>query len=579
MQTLQKTLLAIIVSALPGLSQVVPDHVSGRILVQRTRNADKTSVERAYSEHGAKVVGSLPELNIDILSVPEETASATRRSLEAKGLFTFAEPDGVARGGGSPITPNDPDFPSQWHLSTIQGPAAWGLTVGSSSVPIAMIDSGVDSTHPDLTSKVIPGYNFLTLTTNTADDLGHGTATAGTAAAASNNATGITGVNWLSPIMPLVVLDSTDYASYSNIASAIDYAVAAGVRIINISIGGSTSSSTLQSAVNYAWSKGAVIFASAMNNSTSAPYYPAACEYVLAVSATEPTDTLAGFSNYGSWISLSAPGDNIFTTIEGGGYEYWYGTSFSSPIAAATAALALGINPSLTAQGLVTLLEENSDQVGGPGFSQYFGWGRINAYRVAVAAQASIVPDTTPPTVKIISPTAGTSVSGTVQVTGTATDNVGVVSVQLWIDGTLNSTCTSLTFSCSWNTAAEAAGTHTIKVEATDTAGNVGSASETVTVTAVAPPDTTPPTVKITSPTNGATVSGTVQIAVSATDNVGVTQVAIYIDNVLEVTDTVAPYTYSWNMKKASAGTHTITARAFDKAGNTASASVSVTYK
>ena len=116
-------------------------------------------------------------------------------------------------------------------------------------------------------------------------------------------------------------------------------------------------------------------------------------------------------------------------------------------------------------------------------------------------------------------------------------------------------------------------------MEATDTAGNVGSASETVTVTAVAPPDTTPPTVKITSPTNGATVSGTVQVAVSATDNAGVTQVAIYIDNVLEVTDTVAPYTYSWNTKKASAGTHTITARAFDKAGNTASASVSVTYK
>src|SRR5205085_11926954 len=147
---------------------------------------------------------------------------------------------------------------------------------------------------------------------------------------------------------------------YSDIASAITYAADHGVRIINASMAGSTASSTLQSAVDYAWSKGTVLFASAGNNSSSAPMYPAACNNVLAISATEPTDTLASFSNYGSWIKLSAPGDNILTTNDGGGYGAWWGTSFSSPIAAAVGALALSANPSLTASQLVTLLEQNS---------------------------------------------------------------------------------------------------------------------------------------------------------------------------------------------------------------------------
>ena len=228
-----------------------------------------------------------------------------------------------------------------------------------------MIDSGVNPTHPDLASKLIPGWNFLLSNTNTADDLGHGTATAGTAAAATNDGIGVAGVGWMTPIMPLVVLDSTDSATYSNIASAITYAADHGVRIINISIGGTSPSSTLQSAVNYAWSKGAVVFAAAMNASTSTPYYPAACDYVLAVSATEPGNTLASFSNYGSWISLAAPGDTIYTTDNSGGYSTWAGTSFSSPIAAATGALALSINPKLSAASLVNLLEQNADDIGG----------------------------------------------------------------------------------------------------------------------------------------------------------------------------------------------------------------------
>jgi thermitase len=286
-------------------------------------------------------------------------------------------------------TPNDPNFPSQWHLNKLQAPDAWSITLGSAGVPIAIIDSGADSSQPDLAPKLIPGWNFLTGTANTADtgcNTGHGTAVSGAAGAATNNLIGGAGVAWANMIMPLVVTNSSCVAMYSDIASAINYAADHGVRIINISIGGSTASSTLQSAVDYAWGKGAVIFAAAGNNSSSTPIYPAACNHVVSVSATVSNDTLASFSNYGSWIDLSAPGDMILTTQVGGSYGYWYGTSLASPIAAAVGALALSANPSLSATALVSLLEQNSDDLGTPGYDQYFGWGRVNAHKAVSAA-------------------------------------------------------------------------------------------------------------------------------------------------------------------------------------------------
>jgi thermitase len=216
-------------------------------------------------------------------------------------------------------TPNDPDYPSAWHLTQISAPSAWDTTTGSPKVTVAVIDSGADSTHPDLGPKLVPGWSFLSGTSNTSDTMGHGTATAGTVGAASNNGTGVASIAWQNPIMPLVVVDSTGYASYSNMASAITYAADHGARIVNMSLAGSGASSTLQSAVTYAWGKGTVVFASAGNYSTSTPYYPAACDYVLAISSTNSLDQLSSFSNYGSWIDLAAPGEGIWTTSSGGG--------------------------------------------------------------------------------------------------------------------------------------------------------------------------------------------------------------------------------------------------------------------
>ena len=549
---------------------------TARILLQKTKRGDSQKVLTALSNAGAKVLRNIAPIDTYVVSVPQPALKGIMRALENTGLFTVVETDDAAKGGS---VPNDPSFSSQWHLNAINAPAAWDITTGKATVPIAMVDSGVNPSHPDLASKLMPGWSFLLSNSNTADVLGHGTATAGVAAAATNNGAGVAGVSWLSPIMPLVVLSATDYAYYSDIANAIIYAADHNVRIINVSIGGNTASSTLQSAVNYAWNKGAVVFASAMNASTSSPYYPAACDNAVAVSATDPGDVLSSFSNFGSWIDLAAPGNNILTTNNGGGYSTWYGTSFSSPIVAATAALALSVNPGLTANGLVQLLRQNSDDIGAPGFDQSFGWGRLNAYRVALAAVSSVSVDSISPTISIVSPIGGATVSGTVQIQGSATDNIGVTRVELWIDNQLDSVCSSVTYSCSWNSGSVSAGSHLIKVKAYDAAGNTGSASESLTVAAPAGSDTQKPSVQIVNPAAGSALTGTINITAIASDNVGIAQLSIYVDDVLKSSSTSSSATYSWNTKKGGAGWHTITAKAWDPAGNTSTTTINVSAR
>ena len=551
------------------------EYEKGRLVVQHRKGSDKLKAKNAIESNGGKTRKKIDALDLEIIDVPEGAADAIASKLEKSGLFNFVERDYLGRGS---LTPNDPSFGSQWHLNNIQAASAWNMTTGS-GVTIAVIDSGVDSTHPDLAGRLVPGWSFLTGTSNTADVLGHGTSTAGTAAAATNNATGVAGVSWGNPVMPLVALNSSNYATYSNIASAITYAADRGVRIVSISISGTSPSSTLQSAVDYAWNKGTVVFASAGNANTSSPAYPAACDKVVAVASTDSNDAKSAYSNWGSWISVAAPGNGVLTTTLGGGYAYKAGTSFSTPIVASIAALALSLRPSLSAAALVTLFEQNSDDLGTPGFDDYYGWGRVNAYRILSAASIASY-DSYPPSVWISAPGNGATVSGSLNVQGTASDNVGVSRVEFYVDGSLQNTGYAPSFSFSWNSSGVANGQHTLQVKAFDQAGNVGQSSTTVNVnnfTVLS--DLIPPVAFITSPANGAWVSGnSVKINVSASDNVKVSQVCIYIDGSLRYTGTSAPYSYSWGLKKAGAGLHTITAKAWDAAGNVSdTASITVT--
>jgi thermitase len=368
-----------------------PEHVPGRLLAGLRAQTDPAVLARTLTGRRAAIRRHDAALSVAVLDIPEDASGLVLSSLRQSGLFEYVEPDYY---GHTAAQPDDPSYIAQWHLPRIGTPLAWSLTTGSDAVVVAVVDSGVYGRHPDLASKLVPGWNFVKDNADTSDVMGHGTAVAGTVAAATNNGIGVAGVNWRSRIMPLVAVDEKDFSAYSDIAAAIEYAADHGARVINVSIGGRNSSYTLQRAVDYAWSKGALVFASAMNQGIAEPYYPAACVHAIAVSATDSNDRLASFSNFGGWITLSAPGTGILSTADGGGYSYWNGTSFASPIAAGVAALIFAVNPRLTNAEVLAILKQtaelpaNSPSVAklGPSPDSYFGWGRVNAYRAVLAA-------------------------------------------------------------------------------------------------------------------------------------------------------------------------------------------------
>lgn len=368
-----------------------PEHVPGRLLAGLRPQTDPTVLAQTLAGRRAIIRRHSPALAVATLEIPEDPSGSILSSLRQSGLFEYVEPDYY---GHTAAQPDDPSYIAQWHLPRIGTPLAWSLTTGSDSIVVAVIDSGVYRQHPDLVSKLVPGWNFVKKSADTSDVMGHGTAVAGTVAAATNNGIGVAGVNWRSRIMPLVAVDENDFSAYSDIAAAIEYAVDHGVRVINVSIGGRNASYTLQKAVDYAWSKGALVFASAMNQGIADPYYPAACVNAIAVSATDSNDRLASFSNFGGWITLSAPGTGILSTADGGGYSYWNGTSFAAPIAAGVAALILAVNPRLTNAEVLAILKQTAELPAnspsatklGSAPDSYFGWGRVNAYRAVLEA-------------------------------------------------------------------------------------------------------------------------------------------------------------------------------------------------
>ncbi len=372
-------------------------YVPGRLLVQFTPETSEEEKAALHERLGAEVIDEIPTLNIQILRVPEDTTSMVF-AYQAEPAVRFAEPDYTARILGWPDGPvlpaealaavqenlarhpNDPRFPDMWNLAKIRAEQGWDISVGSPDVIIAVIDTGADASHPDLQGKLLPAYDFVNGDNDPADDQGHGTHVAGTAAAATDNGIGIAGVAWEVKIMPVKALSSSGAGAHSWIANAIVWATDHGADVINMSLGGPYTSATMREAVNYAWNHGVVIVAAAGNGNTSNPTYPAAYENVIGVAATDLNDQRAGFSNYGSYISVASPGVGILSTVRGNGYQAWSGTSMATPHVAGLAALLKSIHPDWTNVQIRQAIEESAIDLGTPGWDAIYGYGRIDIY-------------------------------------------------------------------------------------------------------------------------------------------------------------------------------------------------------
>jgi len=302
--------------------------------------------------------------------------------------------------------PNDPSFAYQYALnntgqvylpqlglsgtsgSDIKAVEGWDWTTGSEETIIAILDTGVESAHEDLKSKIVPGYNFVADNYNTKDDNGHGTFVASIAAAETDNDTGMAGVCWLAKIMPIKCVHSNGSASYLAIAAAIRYAADNGARVINLSLGGLYPSVILEDACKYAFDNGCVIVAAAGNQGAPVLYPAAYDDYCLAVAATDAEDKVQDWSNYGPQVDVAAPGSIVFGAFYSlddpdnyKGYGWASGTSFATPYVSGAAALLMSYKPFLSPSLVMKLVKYTADDVNKndfPGVDDYIGYGRIN---------------------------------------------------------------------------------------------------------------------------------------------------------------------------------------------------------
>ncbi len=570
--------------AMPAISQAAasPHWKAGQVLVGQRAGVNAADLDGQLNLLGLRPTRKLQNLDVHVVPVPAGQEDAFVKKLAKIPHVKFAEKDMLVP--VTQLTPNDPQFSGEWHLAKIQAPDAWS-TMSTSGVTVAVLDTGVDGTHPDLSSRLVQGFDSVAGTPNTKDTsdvFGHGTAVAGTVGAATNNGVGVASVAWNSLIMPIRVTDRADgYAYWSDVANGLTWAANNGARVANISFDGVTTSSAIATAAQYMRGKGGVVVAAAGNSGIDPGY--ADSPYIISVSATDSGDAKASWSNYGAFIDVAAPGAGIITTTKGGGYASWSGTSFSSPITAGVVALILNTNPSLTPDQAEKILESSADDPAG--YSDYnttYGWGRVNAYK-AMQLAGQPAPDTQPPTTAIASPTAGGIVKGQVTVNVNASDNMSVAKVTLYVNGLPFADDATAPFSFLWDTTLAAEGNANLSTMATDAAGNTGlSAKVSVTVDNIAdPPDTTPPTDKINSPADGAKLgNGSVTVSIGATDNVGVSRILFFINGVLKAqSNNSNSLRYSFNGKSLKAGTNIMTSTAYDLAGNPSpTATITVTH-
>jgi subtilisin family serine protease len=361
--------------------------------------------EQALAAAGVQLKRTLTRDGRTVLAVgPPDSQQALKR-LGSDPSVAYAEPNFVVH---ALRTPNDPSFGQLWGLvntgqtvdgiagtpdADIDADAAWDVSTGSSSTVVGIVDTGVDFSHPDLagTSWINPGENctgcrtngvdddqngfvddwqgwdFVNEDNNPFDDQGHGTHVAGTIAAVGSNGVGVAGINWTGRVAALKFLDWFGSGTTADAIRALDYATQNGIRITNNSWGGGEGSQALLDAIERAGAAGGLVVAAAGNDGVDAdvtPMYPAAfpSPAILSVAATDSRDGLASFSNRGrTSVDLGAPGVSIYSTLPGGGYDWWSGTSMATPHVAGTAALVKAARPAATPMAIKALLMRTVD--------------------------------------------------------------------------------------------------------------------------------------------------------------------------------------------------------------------------
>lgn len=361
-------------------------------VVRLTADAPPAALDEALGRLGGRVTGEIAVLRLAEVELDPAHAAA----LEAAPGIAWAHRERTVRILGGP--PDDPLFSQQWPLRKTEALRGWRIEDGSEAeVVVAVVDSGVDYSHPDLRNRVVPGLDLVHLDDDPADDHGHGTHVAGIVAAEPDNRRGIAGISWGARIMPLKACDENGACGSFQVAAATVHAVQAGAQVVNLSLGGAAGSCPreFQLAAAFAETGGALLVAAAGNSAQDGNpvVYPAACDGYVAVGATSQYDTWAPFSEHGDYVDLTAPGTSVPSTIPPGltagisddprtpGYGPADGTSAAAPHVSGLAALLFAQHPEWTPLRVEERMEETAVDLGARGPDEYFGAGRISIAR------------------------------------------------------------------------------------------------------------------------------------------------------------------------------------------------------
>lgn len=281
------------------------------------------------------------------------------------------------------VTVNDPGYKYQWYIPYTKADKALPLVNQKREVKVAVLDTGVDYTHPDLRNKVLvdEGYNFVGNNYNVMDYDGHGTHVSGIIAAEANNSIGLAGItgNLDVKILPIKVLNADGEGDTISIVKGILYAVDSGADVINLSLGAKYKIDLLAEAIEYAKSKGVFVVTASGNDNENSDNFSPAGDGGYTVAAMDYNYKKAVFSDYGNSVKAAAPGVKILSTVPGG-YEAWDGTSMAAPVVSGIAAMLKAENPDLTPAQLEDILDSTATDIIYQGKDQASGYGLVNAY-------------------------------------------------------------------------------------------------------------------------------------------------------------------------------------------------------
>ena len=371
---------------------------SDTVLVKFRDGVSTTEGLSATRSLGAlEQIGSVRRLGVAVVRVNGDPRAVADR-LNTSSAVLYAEPNEILT---TSAVPNDPRFGELYGMQKISAPAGWdaaglGGFPASGGPKVGIVDTGILATHEDLVGKVagcaksqglLPIFSGSIQVGSCADDNGHGTHTSGTITANANNGKGVAGVAFSSPLVVCKALGGPlGQGSTADVANCITWVKDQGAKVISMSLGGGDST-TLHDAVTYAWNGGgaggAVVVAAAGNDGDSTVNYPAGYAEAVSVAATDQNDARASFSNANADVEIAAPGVDVLSTYDDGGYTTMSGTSMATPHVAGVAAVIWGKSPGATAAAIRSKLDASVDDLGPAGRDPNFGFGRVNLLKAA----------------------------------------------------------------------------------------------------------------------------------------------------------------------------------------------------